>query len=267
MPSILYASEALLIRKKELKLCEQMQSRLAKRMLGVPNNTASVAAQVLVGFVPMRAKYYHRVLKFFYQMKTADENSLFHRSYRTCKELGPRSHYWREVKRIIKRCKWDGEKSSITKCVNEYVVGFMNRSLAATKKTGFSVPEVTVDSLGSHAPALDSSKMGRTAASFVLLNSGLGNRTPLPGKSRVTECALCGLSMDEVHLLFSCPVLEPIREKVGLRDFMNLRPGLDSKGLYIRFWDVWTTSKRTLNVRVKVALFMRRAYLKVLARK
>ena len=31
------------------------------------------------------------------QMKTAEEGSLFHRSYRTCKELGAWSHYWREV--------------------------------------------------------------------------------------------------------------------------------------------------------------------------
>ena len=220
-----------------------------------------MAAQVLVGLVPMRAKYYHRVLSFYYQMKTADEQSLFHRSYRTCKELGSRSHYWREVRKIIKKCKWDEEKNSIKRCVDEYMVGFINRSLNATAKTGFAVPEVTVDTLGSHAPALDYSKMGRTAASFLLLNAGLGNRSPRPGKLRITDCALCGSKMDEVHLLFSCPVLEPIRVKVGIRSFMDVRPGLNNKILFTRFWDVWSTSKKTLNVRVRVALYMRRAYL------
>ena len=104
VPSVLYAAEALLIKAEDLKVCEQMQSRLAKRLLGVEISSANMAAQRMVGFVPIRAKYYNRALRFYHQMRSAEEGSLFHRSYRTCVELGSKSHYYREITKIVRKC-------------------------------------------------------------------------------------------------------------------------------------------------------------------
>ena len=89
-------------------------------------------------------------------------------------------------------------KNYITRCVNNYIVGFMNRSLVATEITGFVVPRVTLDTLGAHAPALDYSKMGRTVASILLLNAGLGNWSPWPGRGRDKDCAISETEMDDV---------------------------------------------------------------------
>ena len=76
VPSVLYASEALLIKAEDLKVCEQMQSRLAKRLLSVEISSANMAAQRMVGLVPIRAKYYNRALRFFHKMRSAKEGLL-----------------------------------------------------------------------------------------------------------------------------------------------------------------------------------------------
>ena len=267
VPSILHASEALLLRECDLKTCEKMQSRLAKSMLGVKVSTANIASQMVAGFVPFRAKYYNRVLSFFCQMRDAPPQSLIHRSYRSCKELGQRSYYWRETRKIIKRCAWNGDKKSITDCVNKYIVGFINRSLDATKKTSFAVPRATVESLGVHAPSLDFSTLAKEANSFLLLNSGLGNRTVKMGQPRNADCALCGDHLNEVHLLFVCPVLEPIRQKVGIRDFQNNRATLSLEQVFSDFWNIWSIGISTRNLRTKAALCMRRMYRRVLERR
>ena len=264
MPAILYASEALFIKVNDLAICEQMQSRLAKRMLGTELSSANMAAQRMVGMIPLRAKYYNRALRFYHEMRSAEEGSLFHRSYRTCVELGSKSHYYREITKIVRRCKWDGNLKTIDKCVDEYIVGFINRSLAKTAKTCFAVPPATLDSLGVPIPTLDFSATSKTANSFLLMNAGLGNRSPRPGRGRDEDCVLCGEHLDEVHLLFLCPVLEPVRDRVGIKGFQLHRPGLDGKQVFATFWDLWGIPKKTKNVRVKAALYMRRAYLKIL---
>ena len=57
--------------------------------------------------------------------------------------------------------------------------------------------------------------------------------------------------------IFRMPNLEPVRLKPGLRDFMQQKLNLGSKGLSKHFWDVWATSKKkTFNIRVRVALFI-----------
>ena len=225
---------------------------------------ANMAAQRMAGMVPVRAKYYNRALRFYHKMKSADPDSLFHRSYETCRELGHKSLYWREINRIIKRCKWDGNPKTIDRCVDDYIVGFINRSLDKTAKTCFPVPKAMLSNLGLPIPTLDSSVASKAANSFMLLNAGLGNRTARPGRARDKECVLCGEGLDEVHLLFTCPALEPVRSKVGIRDFQNLRQGMVDKDMYAKFWDLWGISKEAKNARVKAAMYMRQAYLRVL---
>ena len=101
----------------------------------------------------------------------------------------------------------------------------------------------------------------------MLLNAGLGNRTARPGRSRDKECVLCGGELDEVHLLFTCPVLEPVRVKVGIRDFQNRRQGLPVETTFTKYWNLWDMSREAKNARVKAAMCMRQAYLRVLGTK
>ena len=244
-----------------------MQSRLAKSMLGVKISTANIASQMVAGFVPIRAKYYERVIRFFCKMRDAPPQSLIHRSFRSCKELGQHSYYWREATKIIRKCAWDGDKKTIKTCVGRYIVGFMNRSLNATQKTSFAVPRATLESLGVHASSLDFSPLAREANSFLLLNSGLGNRTVVKGQPRNADCALCGDHLNEVHLLFACPVLEPVRRKVGIRDFQQSRANMSLEQVFSDFWDIWTIKKGTRDLRTKASLYMRRTYQRVVERR
>ena len=121
-----------------------------------------------------------------------------------------------------------------------------------------------MENLGSAVPDLDFSASSKAANAFVLLNTGLGNRTARPGRGRDKECVLCGGTLDEVHLLFVCSALEPVRERVGIRGFQQKRTTLDPWALYSSFWNVWDVSLEAKNVRVKAAMNMRRAYLRVL---
>ena len=148
-----------------------------------------------------------------------------------------------------------------------YIVGFINRSLEKTAKTCFSVPKATLANLGSPIPTLDSSTASKTSNAFMLLNAGLGNRTARSGRTRDKECVLCGDELNEVHLLFMCPALEPVREKVGIRDFQNRRQGLPGETVYTKYWNLWEMSREAKNARVKAAMRMRQAYLRVLETK
>ena len=48
-------------------------------------------------------------------------------------------------------------------------------------------------------------------ASYKFHNAGLGNRAPRPGRPRTQLCSLCFGSLDELHVAFTCPVMEDYR--------------------------------------------------------
>ena len=61
-------------------------------------------------------------------------------------------------------------------------------------------------------------------ASFKLSNSGLGNKCPLPGQDRLTECPRCPTPAPptEEHLLFVCPFIQQTRVATGIDSFRTV---------------------------------------------
>ena len=64
VPSILYSSESLLLRHKELARCESSQTALARYMLQIPELSSNVSAFLGAGLMPIWILYYRRVLNF-----------------------------------------------------------------------------------------------------------------------------------------------------------------------------------------------------------
>ena len=137
----------------------------------------------------------------------------------------------------------------------------MNKARSEHIKTMFVFPEVTTLSFGSTMPHLDYSEDSRTTNRFILLNAGLGNRAPLKDGRRLKSCPLCNMTLNEVHILVECGLLEPVRRVLGIRDFIDKQIDKSSTSVYKEFWNIWAISKETRDKRAHAARKLLEAYL------
>ena len=264
LPGILYGSEVQLLKSSSLNKIAVQQHRVARYILQVPSKTTNAAAQHALGMKHIKVLYYERVLKYFCKIRDSPYNSLINRAYRTMKELGFSSHYWRHVMGIKGKIGWNGDSDTVSSCIMNYCIKEANKAKSDFTKTMFVFPLATKNTFKHTMPHLDYSSYSEITNRFILLNAGLGNRKPLKDGRQFKNCPLCSEKLNEVHLLLSCEPLEPIRKATGIRKLMNKWVGLSDEEMYKNFWNLWSISKDTKNNRAHAAGKMLETYLQAI---
>ena len=219
VPTVTYGCESIIVSEAKFAELESVESKVAKRILGVANNTSNVCAQTELGLKPIRLVIYLKQLKFFFRVLR-----LSSRRWVKVALLDHMSGSWQSPY-LTYICKLRIETSlhSEPPTLHYLSVHLHQWALAMTNETVLNqtLPCVEVVTSFKKKRYVFSHKSLSTLASFHLSNGGLGNKYPLPGFLRFDACPHCTApyKLDEQHLLLVCSAVMRMRQETGVDQF------------------------------------------------
>ena len=262
LPAIMYGSEAVLIRKKELEEIEKEQAKLAKFILQVPQSTANVVAQTLAGMELIEVMYWRRVLRFYGECHVAGEDTWQYKAFKEMVSMEDPINYCKEIQNMLYRLDLENPRDLESKLI-EYGVEKTNRELERCNATCFALVRATKERPTNTSSFFRMDKVAQIYHEFLTLNAGLGNRQKLDEfKERFVICPLCQdaeACFNELHMLYECEVLSWKRESTGIERFIGLHQDLDMPRLHQAF-----LSGKDVDTRVLAAAEMRDEYFSAL---
>ena len=258
IPAILYGSEAVLIRKKELDDIEKEQAKIAKFILQLPESTPNVVAQVLAGFEPIEVVYWRRVLRFYGELHVSDTRTWQYKAFREMMNMESSINYRRQVEYMLDRLDLEGPRELEIK-LRQYSSEITNAELTRCNATLFALPRVTPEEPVRTSPFFNRQELSDVYHQFLCMNAKLGNRKKLPTYiERFLICPLCGddtLCFNELHLLYECQELNHTRYLTGIQEFMENQEELELTKLHQRFM-----TGKDLKPRLRAMKTMREEY-------
>ena len=237
VPSILFGCDSILFSESKIAELECVQSRVAKRILGVSKNTANVCAQTEVGFKPIRLLLCLQQLNFYFRVLRLP-NSRWVKvallEHLAGSWVSPYLAYICNLRTTVSLHDEPPTLLFLRKHMFQWALWRTNvffntislpclEPLQSFKKEWYVCP----------------SQHLATIASFKLANAGLGNKCPLPGKARMVSCPRCPVPVpnNEEHLLFVCPSVQRTRVETGLDSFRTqcILRGFSTAKMFVLF--------------------------------
>ena len=253
LPAIMYGSEAVLIRKKELDDIERAQAKLAKFMLQVPQSTSNVVAQVLADFEPIETIYWRRVLKFYGELHVLDQRTWQYKAFREMMNMEEPIHYCRQIQLMLNRLELEHPRDLESKLA-QYSADITNQKLEKDNSTCFAIGRVTAQEPTRKSPFLRMDETAKTYHQLITMNASLGNRKKRDNSEiRFLDCPLCedaDQCFNELHLLYECEMLEQERISTGIRMFIEENYHLSCTQLHRSFLNGTDVCKRLKAARI-----------------
>ena len=98
--AILYGSEVIPIRKKELEILNSDAANVGKFILQIQPNSTNITAALVGGITTMKYEYYKRVISYCNKLNDKPEQELVKRIFRGLEKLGHKSSYISLLKEI-----------------------------------------------------------------------------------------------------------------------------------------------------------------------
>ena len=203
---------------------EQIQSKIAKSVLGVPVSTVNICAQTELGLIPVRLALYKLQLTFYFRVLAMPQSRWVKKALLEHLSLTWHSPYLKYISalRDVVRLPFVPPTVKYLKChLYQWSLSEVN-----TKILERSLPYVAQLVRFGRQQYVRSFEHKDTLAQFRLSNAGLGNRfTRFPGVACAPRpsCPLCtSLSLSEAHVAFFCPAVEKFRRELGLDYFRRL---------------------------------------------
>ena len=234
LPSILYGSEVLPIRKQELRKLDSEAASMGKFILQLPANTTNVTVPLIGGIETMEYNYYKRVIGYQTRINKLDENYIARRVYNYVMTSDRNFSYKKSIANMQRVLKND--------CLDVWYIKHINSIKMQHVSSCQLLPMKThaYDQNRLRLNAYDESS--KIYAEFMTMNAGLGNRGPVIGFKQHKVCQLCAkknmkIKLNEIHLLFGCDQLRVMYRKYGIAKFKREHPNKDERELYTLFWD------------------------------
>ena len=234
LPSILYGSEVLPIRKQELRKLDSEAASMGKFILQLPANTTNVTVPLIGGIETMEYHYYKRVLGYQTRINKLDDNFIARRVYDYVMSSERNFAYKKSITNIQRVLKNDGLDIWYAKHINSIKMQHVSSCQLLPMKSHANDQNKLI------LNAYDESS--KIYAEFMTMNAGLGNRGPVIGFKQHKVCQLCAkknrqVKLNEVHLLFGCDQLQVMYRKYGITEFKRQHPNKGEMELYTLFWD------------------------------
>ena len=241
LPSILYATESLPLRQREIKLIESEQARIARFVLQLPSRSGNAATYLLAGLRPFKIVLWERLLKNFARLRDLPPHHLARRALNESISLGKRCNYNRVVNNISDELGWDGDIDTLGQCLDSYCAEYVNLECDRLYKSSGLLRRASEENPVRTSILLRFDAIGKAYHEFMTFDAGLGNRSPIPGLPVIKLCPLCvergrERKLFEPHVMFACPSVRDVRDRLGIIGFMVNRPSLTTRKLYKDYW-------------------------------
>ena len=232
LPSILYGSEVLPIRKQELRKLDSEAASIGKFILQLPANTTNVTVPLIAGIETMEYHYYKRVLGYQNRISKMDVSFIARRVYDYVMTSDRNFAYKKSIANMKRVLKDDCLDVWYTKHINEIKLQHVSSCHLLPLKTHANDQNML------KLNAYDES--AKIYAEFMTMNAGLGNRGPVIGFKQHKICQLCAqknkqVKLNEYHLLFGCDQLRMMYQKYGISKFKQEHPNKEDRELYTLF--------------------------------
>ena len=209
IPSMLSGCEVINFSEATIDGVERIQAQLSKHALGVTQPTNNICAQTELGFKPFRMLLYQRQLGFYTRVMNLPQSRWVRRVLHEHLTGDWDSPYIANINKIRQKLQLflvPPTKTFLNIHLNSWFLNWTNQiiSNSTLKCVGpivkFEREKYVMEHIGCSS-----------IASYKFHNAGLGNRAPRPGRPRTQLCSLCFGSLDELHVAFTCPVMEDYR--------------------------------------------------------
>lgn len=224
IPSILFGCESMIFTETTILAIERVQAQIAKRLLGLPANTANICAQTELGIVPFRLVLYKTQLAFFFRVLDLPSTRWVKKAMLEHLSLqwpSPYLKYISSVRDTVRLPFFPPTTRYLRTHLYEWSLSEVNFKLSQ-----LSLPYVGPLPQFRRQPYVFEHHHLDTIAQFRLSNAGLGNRFPrFAGVvyDRMTHCPLChNCILTESHVIFYCPSVERERRELDMVFFRNL---------------------------------------------
>ena len=237
VPSILFGCDSILFSETRIAELECIQSRVAKRILGVSKNTSNVCAQTEIGFKPIRLLLCLQQLKFYFRVLRLPDSRWVKVALLEHLSGGWVSPYLTYICNLRTAVSLQDEPSSMLYLRKHMFQWALWRTNIFFNNTSLPCLE-PLQSFKKEWYVCPSQHLA-TIASFKLANAGLGNKCPLPGKARMASCPKCPVPVpnSEEYLLFVCPSVQRTRVETGLDSFRTqcILRGFSTTKMFVLF--------------------------------
>ena len=239
VPSIVFGCESIIFTEATILAIERIQSQMAKRLLGLPKNTANICAQTELGIIPFRLALYKAQLSFYFRVLDLPSTRWVKKALLEHLRLtwpSPYLKYMSSLRTIVNMQFVPPTERYLKTHLYTWSLSEVNNTLA-----NLTLPNVTPLVRFKRQPYVFEHQHLDTIAQFRLSNAGLGNRFPRWAGvfyARQTSCPLCNSQLlDEAHVVFFCPMVENERKELDLVFFRNrcLEKGFSQEKIFFTF--------------------------------
>lgn len=257
VPTILYGSEVIPIRKQELNKLNSEAASLGKFILQLPKNTTNITAFIMSGIDTIEYHYYKRVLGYKYRMEKMDNTMKVKRIYNFIMSSEKPFGYKTNLLNI--------EKKVSKKGLDQWYVDMINDQKSIHPSSCWLLPKKQYPGDINNWLSESYDDTSRIVAEFMTMNAGLGNRGPVKTFQQHKLCQLCiyknqAKKLNEIHVLFGCEQLKKMYDKYGITRFAHKINSTDPVHLYRKFWSGKFTSEQIAE-KVNIADSIRHIYL------
>ena len=239
IPAILLGCETVLFTEATIQSIEKVQSDVAKRLLGLPTNTADVCAQTELGIIPFRLALYKAQLSFYFKVLDMPSTRWAKKAMEEHLSLcwpSPYLKYINKVRETVHMTFFPPTTSYMKTHLYTWSLSVVNTTLQT-----LSLPYVRPLTCYKSQPYVFEHQHLDTYAQFRLSNAGLGNRSPRWAGfyyQRQRNCPLCpNTVLTEAHVFLSCSAIENVRSDLGISFYRNrgIEKGLSLDAIFSNF--------------------------------
>ena len=189
---------------------EQIQSQLAKSVLGLPQCAPNVCAQTELGLKPFRVVLWQHQLNFYLRLLCLPRERWVSRvlqEHLSGSWHSPYIAYITRVREQVGLLEMPPTSSILNRIMEQWSVECVNQRISLLSLP--SVGELTRFERQSYVYEHQGLSI---LAQFRLGCAGLGNKQSRFGALRLKRCPLCCQLLDELHVAFTCMDLEKFRK-------------------------------------------------------
>ena len=239
IPSILFGCESIIFTETTILGIERVQAQIAKRLLGLPANTANVCAQTELGIIPFRLALYKCQLSFYFRVLDLPQSRWVKKALLEHLSMCWPSPYLKNISAIRDKVNLHFFPPT-TRYLKTHLFQW-SLSEVNSQLVDLSLPYVQPLTKYKRQPYVFEHPHLDTIAQFRLSNAGLGNRAPRFAGfqyDRQSHCPLChGCKLTESHVVFFCPAVERERKQLDLTFFRGIftTRGLSEETIFSHF--------------------------------
>ena len=237
IPTILSGCEVIPFTEETIEAIESEQVHLAKRLLNLPKSTPNVCVQTELGMKPFRLVLYQHQLSFYLRAMQLPKSRWVSIALEEHLSGGWDSPYMSYIAKIRRRTgllDMAPTMSFLGKQLESWSLQEVNGRIDRLS----CVTILPMKSFLREVYVCEGEGIGVLAA-FRLGSAGLGNREPGKGQlERKSQCQLCYGVLNEMHVAFTCSMVEDYRKKeTDISFFRNVcrRKNIPVKQAYRRY--------------------------------